>query len=189
MPLDNTLNVSELLRRLGVKGDSLGSASLLEALRMNIIIADHSGLVPPLGVPIAAASLQTTSGVATFNKWSLQPRSAGGLQVTTIRTTTNRVFRIFVTDANVFGAIVTAALHNFSFGQEAQSVFAAHTPAAAVAPANSFEIQQNQQPSIGIEFPNWIGPGQFFNIEAEGANASEEISISWKEYPAGLNPG
>lgn len=188
MPLDNTLNVSELLRRLGVKGDSLGSASLLEALRLNLIIGDLSDLVPPLGVPMGGASINSTSGVATFNKWQLECRSPGGLTVRTLRASQVGSWNVFVTAANPFGATVATAANDFAFGQAVRSIYTTHTPAAQVAPANSFQFS-NLTPSLGIEFDNWIGPGEFFNIESRTANIFGSIAISWKEYPAALNPG
>ena len=188
MPLDNTLNVSELLRRLGVKGDSLGSAPLLESLRLNLAVGDLSDLLPPVAVPFGAASLIATSGVATVNKWSLVCRSPGGLMVRRLSTLIARNYNIFITPANVMGAATATAVHNFSFGQIADSFFANHAAAAAVTPANAFRLELANSP-IRFDFDNWVGPGEFFNIEAVAPNVTETITISWKEYPAALNPG
>lgn len=185
---DNSLNVSELFRRLGVKGDSLGSAPLLESLRLSLLIGDLSDLVPPLGVPFGASTITSTSGVATVNQWSLACRSPGGLTVRTLRTATAGVFRVFVTPVNPFGAIVSSSAHNFSFGQAVRSAFSSHVPAGPAAPAFSLEIA-DAQPSFGLELDNWVGPGEFFNIEAGAVNQAQEIAITWKEFPAGLNPG
>ena len=187
MGLDNNLNVSELLRRLGVKGDSLGSAPLLESLRLTLNIGDLSDLVPPVGVPMGAATISVGSGIGTVNSWSLASRSPGGLIVESVESATGS-YNVFVTGALVFGAVVTTAAHNFSFGQAVQSQFRSHAAAAAVAPANAFSFG-GAFPSILVRgFDNWVGPGEFFNIEARAQNTTEEIVITWKEYPAGLNP-
>jgi len=188
MPIDNSLNVSELFRRLGAKGDSLGSAPLLESLRLNLQIGDLSDLVPPVGVPLGGAAIFSTSAVATMNKWTLQCRSPGGLTVRKLASETTAALDVWISAANPFGGIVLSAVHNFSFRQPALSLFSSHTPAAKVAPANTFRIQGPQQPSIASDFDNWVGPGEFLNIEAEGANNTQVIAITWKEYPAALNP-
>jgi len=187
MGLDNTLNISELLRRIGVKGDSLGSAPLLESLRLTLNIGDLSDLVPPVGVPMGAASLQITSGIGTVNKWSLASRSPGGLRVTRVETTAN-AFNVWVTDDNPFGGPLVDAAHNLGFGQAVASVFQIHAAAAAVAPLFTFSFG-GAFPSILVRgFENWVGPGQQLNIEARGQNNTEEMVITWTEYPAGLNP-
>jgi len=190
MPLDNTLNVSELLRRLGVKGDSLGSASLLEALRLNIMIADMSQLVPPMVGAMGGAALQISSGVGNFNNWSLLCRAPGGLRVTTIRSTTNRAFDLFVGPTLLFDAVVTNQIgFSYASGQITQSAFRTHTPTVAKnLPNNTLEMGQNQRPNFGIMFDNYVGPGEFFMIESEGTNSSEEIVISWTEYPGAISP-
>lgn len=188
MPLNNSLNVAELLRRLGVVGDSLGSAPLLEALRMSLTIGDLSDLVPPVGVPMAGAARFTASGVGTFNKWSLECRSPGGLKVKTIFSQQTNTFDVWVTEGSPFGVIIASAAHNFSFGQAALSLFHSHTPAASVNPADTFQIRGGLQPSIGVHLLNWVGPGEFFNIESTQGNVNETMVISWKEYPAGINP-
>lgn len=190
MPLDNSLNVSELLRRIGVKGDSLGSAPLLESMRMSLIVGDLSQLVPPLMGPIGGGSIIRTGGAGNRNKWSLQARSAGGLRILSLRMTGGGSVRLFVTPVNVLGVQAVLADQSFSFGQPVQSFFTAHIAAAATAaPVNSPEMQQGQQPGMGWQFPNWIGPSEFFNIEGEGVNQTEEITIWWMEYPGALNPG
>lgn len=186
---DNSLNVSELFRRLGVKGDSLGSAPLLESLRLNLLIGDLSQLVPPLAGPFAAAAIGLTSGAATRNKWSLQCRSPGGLRVQTLHSDDNLVFFVFVTDADPFGAILSSAAHDFSFGQTAQSIFNAHTPAVAVAPVNAYRLYEGIPTVLPSEFETWVGPGQFFNIESLNNNVQQVMSISWREYPGAISPG
>ncbi len=132
MPIDNTLNVSELLRRLGVKGDSLGSAPLLESLRLSLLIGDLSALVPPVGVPIGGATIGSVSGIGTFNKFTLQARSPGGLTVLVLEADTGNLFDLWVTDANPFGAVVNAEAANFSFGQPALSIFSTPKPRCCV---------------------------------------------------------
>lgn len=188
MPLDNTLNVSELLRRLGVKGDSQGSASLLEALRMNLIIGDFSDLVPPLGGPIGGSSVFGVSGIGTVNKWTLQCRSPGGLTVTKLFTVATSTFSVWITDANPFVGPVLEVTNDYSFGQLARSALFSHPPAAAVQPANLVVLAEGLL-SDGLDSKNWLGPGQFFNVESNFANATELLSIMWREYPGALNPG
>lgn len=190
MALDNTLNISELLRRIGVKGDSLGSAPLLESLRLSLLIGDLSDLVPPVAGPYGGASLRRSSGIATVNKWNLACSAPGGLRVQTIDSSsnTNYVFNVWVTQVNPFGALAASTSHNFSFGQEVRSEFRSYVLSAAVAPGGTFILNRGG-PMIGRVFENWVGPGEFFNIESETSNVDQEISISWKEYPAALNPG
>lgn len=187
MGLNNSLNVSELLKRLGVKGDSLGSAPLLESLRLTLNIGDLSDLVPPVGVPIAGAEISATSGVGTFNKWSLEVRSPGGLKVTRLEVPAGD-FDIFITDTIPFGARVNSVAHNFAFGQTASSLFGSYVVAAKVAPLFSFRFGGAFPSILARGFDNWVGPGQFFNIEATGSNANQSMRIMWTEYPAGLNP-
>lgn len=187
MPLDNNLNVSELFKRLGIKGDSLGSAPLLESIRLSLLIGDLSNLVPPVGTPFGGAAIFTSSGVGTFNKFSLACLSPGGLRVMTLEATTGE-FDLFVTDTNVFGAVVNSAAHNFAFDQPVLSLFRNHTIAAKVAPAFTFEFGGAFPSSLVDTFETWVGPGQFFNMEATGANSSQNVRISWKEYPGALSP-
>lgn len=189
MPLDNSLNVSELLRRLGVKGDSLGSAPLLESLRLSLQIGDLSDLVPPVGVPLGGAAISGTAGVGTNNRWSLECRSPGGLMVTSLDAGTGGGFRVNKTANNVLGAVASTAAFDFAFGQEVQSIFRNHIPGVLVLAGNSFRIQGIATNALSDNFLNWVGPGEFFNIESVSQNLTEVISISWKEYPAGINPG
>jgi len=187
MGLDNTLNVSELLRRLGVKGDSLGSAPLLESLRLTLNIGDLSDLVPPVGAPIGAASIQSSSGIGTVNRWSLQCRAAGGLTVLTVEATSGD-HSLIISDQNLFGATVDSGAFPFSFGQPVASLFRSHAAAAAAFDPDTFGFG-GAFPSVLLRgFENWVGPGEFFNIEARGQNSTQDMRISWKEYPAALNP-
>jgi len=189
MGLRNTLNIGELLKRIGVDGDSQGSADLLESLRMGVQVADLSDLVPPLGVPIGGAQISSSSGGATFNKFSLHCRSPGGLilrSVTMISAANAMDF--FVTNTPVFGAALTSTAHNYGFGQAVLSTFDTHTPGAKVAPAGTPTFFNNRQPSFGYQLFNWVGPGEFFNFEANSANVTDTLSIIWTEFPAGLNP-
>jgi len=187
MGIDNTLNVSELLRRLGAKGDSLGSAPLLESLRMSIQIADLSDLVPPLTGPIGGAGLSNTSGVATFNNFQLRSRSPAGLTVMSLESNIGD-FDVWISDENPFGGGALSAAHNLAFGQEVEAFFTTRDPAAKVAPAGVFFFGGAFPSVMERVFPNWVGPGQHFNIEARGSNVAQSMRITWKEYPAGLNP-
>lgn len=187
MGLDNNLNVSELLRRLGVKGDSLGSAPLLESLRLSLNIGDLSDLVPPVGVPMAGAAILNTSAAGTFNKWTLQVGSPGGLKVTRLEVAAGD-FDVWVTDASPFGARLNSVAHNFAFGQVAQSLFGSHVAAAKVSPLFALTFGGAFPSIVSRGFDNWVGPGQFFNIEARGQNVTTSMRIMWTEYPAGLNP-
>lgn len=189
MPMDNSLNVSELLKRLGVVGDSKASAPILDELRLTVSLADLSDLVPPLGVAIGGGSIPVTSGVGTFNKWTLHSRSAGGLRVNFVGNEVNAdAYRFWVTDADPFVGSVVTAHANFSFENPAISEFMAAPAAASVSPLGSF-IARGAIMSAPFQLGNWIGPGQFFNVEAQQANqAAEVVSIMWREYPAALNP-
>ncbi|HEU01332.1 MAG TPA: hypothetical protein ENH89_13490 [Aurantimonas coralicida] len=189
MPLDNSLNISELLRRLGVKGDSLGSAPLLESLRLSLLIGDLSDLVAPVGVPFGAAALSSTSAIGTFNKWSLLARSAGGLMLLSAEALPSNTFDMWMTEINTLGGTVLTAAHNFSFRQNVDSQFLTHPPGVKVAPAGAFRIYGALHTVLPTGFPNRLGPGDQINIESVAANNVETISISWKEYPAGINPG
>lgn len=187
MPLKNALNVSELLKRLGVSGDSLGSADVLEALRLGITIADLSRLVPPLSGPVGAASSLVTAAPVVVNQRSLHARSAGGLQVLQMGSDPqgSRQYDIWITAANPFGVLVAVGNQDLAFGQVAASEFAA-TQAAAVAPANSVRVIGS---ALAVFAPNiWLGPGQFLNIEHEVVNTEEEFTITWAEYTGMLNP-
>lgn len=189
MPLDNSLNVSEMLRRLGVKGDSLGSAPLLESLRLSLNIGDLSQLVPPVAGPFGGMAQALTSGVATVNKWSLHCRSPGGLRVQTLHSDDALTYGVWITPASPFGAILASDAHNYSFGQNVLSVFEAATPAAPVVPARVFRLREAATSILPPGFQNWVGPGEFFNIEALNNSVVQEISISWQEYPGAINPG
>ncbi len=187
MGIDNTLNISELLRRIGVKGDSLGSAPLLESLRLTLNIGDLSDLVPPIGVPMGGAAAPSTSGVGTVNKWSLESRSPGGLRVTRIEVAASD-FNVWITPTNALGAVADFTRHSFSFGQVPLSQFNRHIVAAAVAPVRVFAFGGAFPSILTRGFDNWVGPGEFFNIEARAQNNTQEMRIMWTEYPAGLNP-
>lgn len=189
MPIDNTLNISELMRRIGAKGDSLGSAPLLESLRLSLLIGDLSELVPPVAGPYGhAAILAPISGIGNVNSWTLECRAPGGLSVQIMNGSGNNNYHCFVTDANPFGAVVTTGGGNFSFGQVALSIFSNRVPALAVAPVGVFTFG-GFDPKVDSNFANWIGPGQFFNVETQNQNASQLLSILWKEYTGALNPG
>jgi len=187
MGLENSLNVSELFRRLGVKGDSLGSAPLLESIRLSLLIGDVSNLVPPVGTPFGGVAIQTTSGVGTNNKWTLQCQSPGGLRVMTLECNTGDI-NVFVTAANPFGAVVTTAAHSFAFAQPVLSAFRSHALAGAVAPASVFQFGGAFPSTLIDRFENWVGPGESFNIEAAGQNVNQTMRISWKEYPGAISP-
>lgn len=189
MPIENSLNVSELLKRLGVKGDSVGSAPLLEALRLNLTIADLSDLVAPVGVPFGAADIVATSGAGVANQWALRCASPGGLSVRTLRSITSGTYRVWITDTSPFAAAATTSVaHNFAFGQACLSRFENFPAGVFVRPLNSWEFSFDTVPFIGQVLDNWVGPGQFFNIESQTNQSTQEIAITWKEFPAGINP-
>lgn len=187
MPMNNTLNVSELLKRLGVVGDSKGSAPILEELRLSINLADLSDLVPPLPVPIGGATDLATSGVGTVNHWTLNARSPGGLQVFNMQMDGNDLFTIWITDDDPFAGAIPLSTVQLAFNQPVQSVMF-HIPAsAAIAPAASLFVRG---PMLGnlIERTNYLGPGQHFNIESLSPNTTNEmISVVWTEYPGLIN--
>ena len=189
MTMNNSLNVSELLKRLGVVGDSLGSAPLLEAMRLSINLADLSDLVPPIAVPVGGAFNQALSLLTQFNKWTLHSRAPGGLKVVWFgNEDSGDQYKFWVTEVDPFIGSVGVPGANFSFGQDAVSVFFNAPAGVAVAPPGAILARGGN-----VAFPfmegNWIGPGQFFNIEAQQDNqASEVASIMWKEYPGMLNP-
>lgn len=192
MPMVNSLNVSELLKRLGVVGDSQGSASLLDALRMTVQIADLTDLVPPLRSPMAAVDDGTFSGVGTSNGWTLQCNSPGGLTVMKMAVDAGTGWRIWITDVDPFvGSVIVPRKVELVFGQATLSEFFDHAAAAAVAPANSLRVNPTAANSTNHLWSpgNWVGPGQFFNIESTRTNISNEfMSISWREYPGAINP-
>ncbi len=190
MPMDNSLNVSELLKRLGVVGDSKGSAPLLNELRLAIQIADMSQLVAPLAGPMVGASDQSTSGGGLFNKWAIRCQSPGGLTVGEIVSNSERDYFVFVLDFDPFVGSVVEPICNMSFGQPAQSQFINAPAAAAVAlaHANRFIIRTDDKTQQVMNF-NWIGPGEFFCIESRAAGVNTELmSVVWREYPAMVNP-
>jgi len=191
MPMENNLNVSELLKRIGVVGNSQASAALLDQLRLSINIANLDHLVPPVGVPVASAQDDNVSGVAVANGWALQCRSAGGLTVLGVidnNSNTNQYYR-WVTDTNPFAASAPSPHANFTFGQPAVSVFLVSTPGPIVAPIPAVDQVFGQQASTHpLNGEIWVGPGQFFNVQARQLNVFNSINLIWKEYPAGLNP-
>lgn len=189
MPMDNSLNVSELLKRLGVVGDSKASAPILDELRLTVNLADLSDLVPPLGVAIGGGSIAATSPVGGFNKWTLHCRSPGGLRVNWVGNQVNAdAYRFWVTDADPFVGSIAVAHANFSFENPAVSEFMSAPAAASVSPVASL-ISRGADIGGPFVLGNWIGPSQFFNVEAQQANQADEVvSIMWREYPAALNP-
>lgn len=189
MPLDNSLNVSELLRRLGVKGDSLGSAPLLEALRMSMVVADLSQLVAPLRGPLGAATLVRTSGVGTVNNWFFESRAPGGCTVLEINNRTSGNFRVGIGPVNLFGVLAVTAANNFASGQVVDSQFSAAAAAAAVLPGTFWQIHGSGNATMGAMFDNWIGPAEFMLIEGIATNTTETMTIRWKEYPGAISPG
>lgn len=189
MPLDNSLNVAELLRRLGIKGDSLGSMPLLESLRLTLSIGDFSQLMSPLAGPIGGADIASVSAAGTMNKWSLQCQAVGGLKVSSLKFSNNLFYDVWITGVNPFGAITGGPIvHDYSFGRFAQSSFTSHTPAAKVAPVGVVRVQPWILSVLISDFPNWVGPGEFLNIENTTNNNSANVAIMWQEYTAGLNP-
>lgn len=188
MPMDNTLNISEMLRRLGVKGDSKAAAPLLESLRLSLQIGDLSDLVPPVPVPIGGAAIGQNGGVGGFNKWSLTARSPGGLVVNTLQTTTNNTFSLLVGPTLFFGAEIQSSQFPYASGQLVQSFFVTHTTGARVLP--NLTMQLRQLPSVmGRSFENYVGPGEHFMIEANNDNITQTIMITWKEFPGAISPG
>lgn len=190
MPMNTTLNVSELLKRLGVVGDSLGSAPVLEQLRLGVSIADLSQLVPPLRGPVGSGSAVQTSGIGNLNKWSVQSRAQGGIQILSMESsgvvTGQKEFRVSITDVSPFGAATPIAIQQFSFGQVADSVMAIHPAAALQSPVSAVRVNFMwlQEFSKNI----WVGPGLFLNVESVFLNNTEVMEITWKEYTGALNP-
>lgn len=188
MPMKNSLNVSELLKRLGVVGDSMGSADLLDAMRMTVQIADLSALVPPVGTPITAVSSQASSGAGNNNKWTLHCRSPGGLRVNQLEGESGRRYRAWVTTVDPFVGSVAVAPVNLSFEQVGLSVFFNAPAAPPLAPANALRLRGPNATEV-FEQGNWIGPGEFLNFEATSIQVAAEIlTVTWREYPAMINP-
>jgi len=190
MGLDNNLNVSELLRRLGVKGDSLGSAPLLESLRLTLNIGDLSELVPPVAAPHGGAALTNVSGVGTFNKWSMRCLAPGGARILMLTANPPANYRVWISPTNEQGAVAATIVgDDFSFEQFVQSEFRVHVPIGAIAgPPGAFIIQGTNEARTYSNFHAWVGPGEFFNIESEVDNTNQTVSIFWQEYPGALNP-
>lgn len=190
MPLKNTLNVSELLKRLGVVGDSQGSAEFLDQIRMGVQIADLSQLVPPIRGPIGAASEHVIPGSIKVPNWSLQCRAPGGLQVLTADLVTTNPnsseVSVFITASNPWAAPVVVGQQQFAFGQVADSVFSVGTTVAALAPASAVVIHHVSMTTLTKNI--WLGPGLFLNFENSLINTPMELAISWLEYPGALNP-
>ena len=189
MPMDNSLNLSEMLKRLGVVGDSLASAPLLDQMRMSMKVADLSGLVPPVSGPRGAASIEFTAGVGSRIKWNLHCRSAGGLivQMVLADPSQSRGYDFWITPTNPFGALTSVANEEFAFGQVAQSVFShANISGAKIAPITAIRFESEKVENIAGQV--WLGPGLFLNIESVGQNTTDKISIIWTEFPAMINP-
>lgn len=188
MPMDNALNVSELLKRLGVVGNSKGSAPLLDALRLGITIADLSDLVPPLQGPIGGFSQRVSSGAGDSNKWTLNSRAAGGLRINSMMGEGTGLWRVWITDADPFVGSASQPLTQLAFGQTVESRVLNAPASPAIAPAGALILRSN---AIGepLQHGNWIGPAQFFNIESFRTSvAGELLTFTWREYPAALNP-
>lgn len=188
--MHNTLNVSQLLKRLGVVGESQSHAALLDQLRMVVNISDLSRLVPPLVGPVGSSSSDETSAVGSFNKWSLQARSQGGLQVLSMSTSgvpsLQKLFLISITSSNPFGALTTIPNQNFSFGQVAESIFSVAPHAGHQLGSSAVEVNALYLDAFAKNI--WLGPGQFLNVESNFANNTETLQITWAEYTGALNP-
>jgi len=180
---DSQLNFVELLRRIGVKNRT--GVDLAETVRMTVGAGDLSHLVPPIAVPVAGVTLATAAGgLGTFGQFTIQCLSPGGLFVLGLQSNDINQLGIFVSQANPFGALVAVPHQNFAFGQTALSVASAVAVAgAAVVPAGAPLIR-------GISFttvpatPIFVGPGEFFCLEAETADTAIQFSIWWQEIPA-----
>ena len=192
MPMDNSLNLSELLKRLGVVGDSKGSAALLDQLRLTVNIANLDDLVPPVGVPVAAALTFNTAGVGVNNGSTIQCLSAGGLIILGVvdnNSTTNQYFR-WISAANPFAASAVVAHADFTFGQPTVSIHFVATPEASAAVVLPPPVDQiiSRVATNPLDGEIWVGPGQFFNVMARQSNVFNSYCIYWKEITAGLNP-
>lgn len=190
MPLKNTLNISELLKRMGVVGDSLGSAELLEQLRLGVNVADLSQLVPPLRGPSGAGFQHVVPGANNVSNWSLQCRSQGGLQILTahLNTTPNNsnTVDIFITTTVPWTPLAVVAQQQFSFGQVTDSVMTVGTTEPPLAIASAVRSPHNRLANLVKDI--WLGPGLFLNFESSLINNPVGLSISWKEYPGAINP-
>ncbi len=188
--MNNTLNISELLKRAGVVGDSLGSAPLLEQLRMGVQIADLSQLVPPLRGPMAAGSRDVIPGTSKFGNWSLRCGSQGGLQILSVigEGSFSSVFGFFawISDVNPWAAPSVVPLEQLSFEQIATSEMTTGTPGVSVAPASAIFLPRAEMTLFCKDI--WLGPGKFLNFELTAPNAPIQLSISWMEYTGALNP-
>ncbi len=188
MPMQNNLNVSEMLKRMGVVGDSQGSVSLLDQMRLSVVLADLSDLVAPLRGPIGACSELRNSATGTYNKWAVQCNSPGGLTVVDMHTNSSTtLYYCWVSDVAAFSNPTVMPKVDLSFGQPTLSVGFNYDPDVQEVPFNNFLVRGSAMSlMLGV---NWIGPGQFFNIESFTPNVNQQmLSISWKEYPAGINP-
>jgi len=191
MPMNNSLNVSELLKRLGVVGDSQGSAALLDQLRLSINIANLDHLVPPVGVPVAAGFNQVTAAVGDANGWSVQCQSAGGMTILGQADQNNPANQYFmwVTDASPWVASTILGHADFTFQQPAVSLFHRKDPGVAVFPDPNVNLMRSEFMSTSpMNGQVWAGPGQFFNVEARQTGVFNNMSIMWKEYPGAINP-
>lgn len=190
MPLKNTLNVSELLKRLGVVGDSQASAELLNQIRLNIQIGDLSPLVPPLRGPIGAGSQFVIPGAAKVPNWTLQCRSPGGLQILSAALVTTPAnsseVGVFITTTNPWAAPVVVAPQQLAFEQVADSVMTFGTTVASLLPASAVSVYHGKLQDLVKDI--WLGPGQFLNFEASLINTPMEFMLSWQEFPGMLNP-
>jgi len=188
MPMDNALNISELLKRLGVVGDSKASAPLLEGLQMGVHLADFSQLVAPLSGPITGSFRTQSSAFGLFNAWSLASHAVGGLIVHECQTNSNAIFSIWVSDTDPFPAAAPIEPNGqFAFGQVGVSQF--RSTSGVFLPEPGKITTRGANIALIIRGANWIGPGQFFNIQSTRSNQNNEhMSIVWREYPAALNP-
>lgn len=191
MPLKNTLNVSELLKRLGVVGDSKASAELLDQIRLGVTIADLSNLVAPVDVPRASSSGLLNSGINQVAGATLQCLSAGGLRVDSINgTNLTRELKIWkntVDDLSAFNHTIMPKLE-LTFGQTTQSIFSNISTHAFIFPSFAYTVEQTTN-ILSDVFPNlWLGPGEFLMFEIFDTNTDTTLHLSWTEFPAMLNP-
>ena len=190
MPMNNTLNVSELLKRLGVVGDSRGSAEVLEQLRLAVQVADMSQLVPPLRGPIVAGSHDVIPGGGSVGNWSVHCLSAGGLQMLNLypegQPSNNAEYNFWISVVYPFPNPVVRPVEQLSFGQAGQSEFLTGDTAAAVKPVSA--VRGGREDLWRIAQHAWVGPGLFFNIEHEFVNNPENLAVAWMEFPGAINP-